>query len=140
MASIYEIEYRYDDEYKADEPTHNAFVCVYETGSAEGDTIQYALDKANEDSDWSGVDKLLGKLFGLKDEDICFYFDANELKQEGVYYSTSRLTRLVPELQKDFDIVIEDIWVERTSNDWDTSEEEAYEQDREWDKLRHGRE
>lgn len=23
--------------------------------------------------------------------------------------------------------------------DWDTSEEEAYEQDREWDKLRHGR-
>lgn len=24
--------------------------------------------------------------------------------------------------------------------DWDTSEEEAYEQDREWDKLRHGRE
>lgn len=24
--------------------------------------------------------------------------------------------------------------------DWDTSEEEAYEQDREWDKMRHGRE
>lgn len=24
--------------------------------------------------------------------------------------------------------------------DWDTDEEEAYEQDREWDKMRHGRE
>lgn len=112
MASIYEIEYRYDDEYKAGEPTHNAFVCVYETGSAEGDTIQYALDKANEDSDWSGVDKLLGKLFGLKDEDICFYFDVSNIRDTG----TSRLTKLVPELQKDFEIVIDDIWVERSSN------------------------
>lgn len=117
MASIYEIEYRYDDEYKANEKTHNCFVCVYETGTAEGDTIQYALDKANEDGDFSGVDDLLGRLFGLKDEDICFYFDINDLKREGVYYSTSRLTRLVPELQKDFGIVIEDIWLEGSCNE-----------------------
>ena len=113
MASIYEIEYRYADEYKADEPTHNCYVCVYETGSAEGDTIQYALDKANEDGDFSGVDDLLGRLFGLKDEDICFYFDISSVRDTG----TSRLTLLVPELQKDFDIVIENIWVERTSNE-----------------------
>lgn len=113
MARIYEIEYRYADEYKANDEIHNAFVCVYETGTAEGDTIQYALDKANEDGDWSGLDKLLGKLFELKDEDICFYYDTNDLKQEGAYYFTSKLTRLVPELQKSFGIVINDIWVER---------------------------
>lgn len=118
MASIYEIEYRYDDEYKADEPTHNAFVCVYDSSKVgAGETIHYALEKANEDGDWTGLDKLLGKLFGLKDEDICFYYDTKWLKQEGAYYSTSRLTRLVPELQKSFDIVIEDIWVEGTSDE-----------------------
>lgn len=113
MASIYEIEYKYADEYIKGEPSHNALVCVYETGSAEGDTIQYALDRANEDDDWSGVDKLMGILFGLKDEDICFYFDVSNILKEGA----SRLTKLVPELQKDFDIVIKDIWVERTSNE-----------------------
>ena len=113
MASIYEIEYKYADEYIKGEPSHNALVCVYETGSVEGDTIQYALDKANEDDDWSGVDKLMGKLFGLKDEDICFYFDISNILDKG----TSRLTKLVPELQKDFGIVIKDIWLERTSNE-----------------------
>ena len=113
MASIYEIEYKYADEYKANEPSHNCYVCVYETGTAEGDTIQYALDKANEEDYWSEVDKLMLRLFGLKDEDICFYFDLANILDEG----TSRMTRLVPELQKDFDIVIKDIWVERTSNE-----------------------
>ena len=114
MASIYEIEYRYADEYKANEPTHNCYVCVYEGDEVgTGETIGYALDKANEDGDWSGLDKLLGKLFGLKDEDICFYFDVSDIVDKG----TSRLTRLVPELQKSFDIVINDIWVERTSNE-----------------------
>ena len=113
MASIYEIEYKYADEYIKGEPSHNALVCVYETGTVEGDTIQYALDKANEDDDWSGVDKLMGALFGLKDEDVCFYFDVSNILKEGA----SRLTKLVPELQKDFDIVIKDIWVERTSSE-----------------------
>lgn len=113
MASIYTIRFNYNDEFCSGDDPHDCFVCVYETGSAEGDTIQYALDKANEDGDFSGVDKLLGKLFGLKDEDICFYFDINDIVDKG----TSRLTRLVPELQKSFDIVIKDIWVERTSNE-----------------------
>ena len=114
MASIYEIEYKYADEYIKGEPSHNALVCVYETGTVEGDTIQYALDKANEDDDWSGVDKLMGALFGLKDEDICFYFDVSNIIDKG----TSRLTKLVPELQKDFGIVVKDIWLERTSNEF----------------------
>jgi len=114
MASIYEIEYRYAGEYRANEPTHNAFVCVYEGDEVgEGETIGYALSRANEDGDFSGVDDLLGRLFGLKDEDICFYFDVSNMKDEG----TSRLTRLVPELQKSFDIVISNIWAERTSNE-----------------------
>lgn len=114
MASIYKIEYRYADEYKADEPTHNALVCVYEGDEVgAGETIGYALDKANEDGDFSGVDKLMDKLFGLKDDDIAFYFDINDIVDKG----TSRLTRLVPELQKSFDIVINNIWVERTSNE-----------------------
>lgn len=113
MASIYEIEYKYADEYSKGEPSHNALVCVYETGTVEGDTIQYALDKANEDDDWSGVDKLMGTLFGLKDEDICFYYDISDI-EDG---ATNRALALVPELQKNFDIVIEDIWVERTSNE-----------------------
>lgn len=114
MASIYEIKYRYADEYKANEPTHNALVCVYEGDEVgAGETIGYALDKANEDDDWSGVDKLMRALFGLKDEDICFYFDVSNIIDKG----TSRLTKLVPELQKDFGIVIKDIWVERTSNE-----------------------
>ena len=114
MASIYEIEYRYDDEYKANEPTHNAFVCVYETGTAEGDTIQQVIEWSDEDGDYDGLDKLLGKLFGLKDEDICFYFDVSTITDTGA----SRLTKLVPKLQKDFDIVIKDIWLERTSNEF----------------------
>lgn len=113
MASIYTIRFNYNDEFCSGDEPHDCFVCVYETGSVEGDTIQYALDKANEDDDWSGVDKLMGALFGLKDEDICFYFDVSNIPKEGA----SRLTKLVPELQKDFDIVIKDIWVERTSNE-----------------------
>ena len=114
MASIYEIEYRYADEYKEDEPTHNCYVCVYEGDEVGvGETIDYALERANEDGDFSGVDNLMSKLFGLKDEDICFYFDISDTIDKG----TSRLTRLVTELQKSFDIVINDIWVERTSNE-----------------------
>ena len=107
MASVYEIEYRYADEYKADEPTHNCNVVVYETGTPSGDSIEHAMECANEDGDFTGVDKLLGTMFGLKDEDICFYFDISDIKDTG----TSRLTRLVPELQKGFGIVIENIWV-----------------------------
>lgn len=113
MASIYEIEFRYDDEYKANKETHNAFVCVYETGTAEGDTIQQAQEWACEDGDYAGLDKLLENLFSLKDDDICFYFDITDIKDTG----TSRLTKLVPELQKSFGIVINDIWLDRVSKE-----------------------
>ena len=113
MSSIYEIEFRYDDEYKANDETHNAFVCVYETGTAEGDTIQQAQEWAVEDGDYAGLDKLLENLFGLKDDDICFYYDVSDINDTG----TSRLTRLVPELQKSFQIVINNIWLDRVSKE-----------------------
>ena len=108
MASIYGIEYRYDDEYKAGEPTHTCMIVVYETGTPSGDNLEHAMECANEDGDFTGVDKLLGTMFGKKDDDICFYFDISDIRDTG----TSRLTRLVPELQKSFDIIINDIWIE----------------------------
>lgn len=114
MASIYEIEYRYDDEYKAGEPTHNALVCVYDSSKVgAGETIHYAMEKAHEDGDWAGLDKLLSRLFGLVDDDICFYYDISDI-EDG---ATNRALALVPELQKSFEIVIEDIWVERGCNE-----------------------
>ena len=109
MSNIYTIRFNYNDEFCNGDEAHDALVCAYDSGEVEGETIQYALDKANEDGDFSGVDKLLGKLFGLKDEDICFYFDLNDINDEG----TARATRLVPALQKEFNIVIQDIWVEK---------------------------
>ena len=122
MASIYEIEYRYDDEYLANVEPHNCYVCVYKTGTASGDTIQHALDRAGDDGDYDGVDELLGRLFGLKDEDICFYFDVATINRKRlengawVGEKTGWEIKLVPELQKFFSIIINDIWVERSSD------------------------
>lgn len=110
MSNIYRISYCTAEEYTKKPTFHSCFVCVYDsTEVGEGETIQYALDKANEDDDWSGVDMLMYSLFKLKDEDICYYFDISDIKDEG----TARMTRLVPELQKNYDIVIDDIWVEQ---------------------------
>ena len=97
MASSYEIEYKFDDELN-ERGWRTSNLCVYETGTVEGDTIQYALDKANEDDDWTGVDKLMGTLFGLKDEDIVFYFDKNGVENDSI----------ISQVERDFDIVIND--------------------------------
>lgn len=105
MASIYEIEYRYYDEFVSNTECHNALVCVYETGTPSGDNLQHALDLANDDGNWSGVDTLLTAMFDLKDDDIVFYYDINDMRES----NTSRLTRLAVELQKNFDIIINDI-------------------------------
>lgn len=104
MASIYEIEYKFDDEWSEDR-WRTGVVCVYETGTPSGDNLQHALDLANEDDDWSGVDKLLTAMFDLKDDDIVFYYDISDMRES----NTSRLTRLAVELQKNFDIIINDI-------------------------------
>lgn len=98
MASIYEIEYKFEDELN-ESGWRNSNLCVYETGTPSGDTIDHALELANEDSDWSGVDNMLGKMFGLRDDDIVFYFDRAGIEDES----------LVLELQHDFDIIINDL-------------------------------
>lgn len=97
MASIYEIEYKFEDELN-ESGWRTSNLCVYETGSVEGDTIQYALDKANEDGDWAGVDRLMGVLFGLKDDDIAFYFDKNRVEDDSI----------ISQVERDFDIIIND--------------------------------
>ena len=104
MASIYEIEYKFEDE-RADDGWRTGLVLVYETGTASGDNIQHALDCANEDDDWSGVDKLLKAMFKLDDDSIVFYYDINDMDER----NTSKLTRLAVELQKNFYIIINDI-------------------------------
>lgn len=104
MAGIYEIEYKFEDEMR-DDGWRTGLVLVYETGTASGDNIQHALDLANEDDDWSGVDKLLKAMFKLEDDSIAFYYDMNDMDER----NTSKLTRLAVELQKNFDIIINDI-------------------------------
>lgn len=104
MASIYEIEYKFEDE-MSDDGWRTGLVLVYETGTASGDNIQHALDCANEDDDWSGVNKLLKTMFKLEDDNVAFYYDVSVMS-EG---NTSKLTRLAVELQKNFDIIINDI-------------------------------
>lgn len=98
MASIYEIEYKFSDELN-ESGWRNSNLCVYETGTPSGDTIAHALELANEDGDFAGVDKLLGKMFGLCDDDIAFYFDRAGIEDES----------LVLELQYSFDIIINDL-------------------------------
>lgn len=104
MASIYEIEYKFDDEWNEDK-WRTGLVCVYETGTPSGDNLEHAFELANEDDDWSGVDTLLTAMFELKDDDIVFYYDISDMRES----NTSRLTRLAVELQKNFDIIINDI-------------------------------
>jgi len=98
MASIYEIEYKFEDELN-ESGWRNSNLCVYEAGTPSGDTIDHALELANEDGDFTGVDNMLGKMFGLRDDDIAFYFDRAGIEDES----------LVLELQRDFDIIINDL-------------------------------
>lgn len=104
MADIYEVEYKYLDELEdKNSRWHEALACIYDsTKVGAGETIQYALDKAREDGDYSGVDKLLTKLYGLTDEDICFYYDVSELDDRGLVF-------VAIGLQRNFDIILNEI-------------------------------
>lgn len=94
-SKVWELEYRYSDE----DEFHNAYIVIYYTGEPLGDTIDHALELANEDDDWSGVDKLLGTVFGISDSDVCFYFEPRGI------------TPIKKDIELDFDIVIKDMWV-----------------------------
>lgn len=60
--------------------------------------VRYANALAKEDDDYTRVDKVLAP-YGVKDENIVFYFDRAGIEDES----------LVLELQRHFDIVINDI-------------------------------
>lgn len=103
---MYEIDYKFYDELQ-DSGSRTGLVIVYETGTPSGDTLQHALDCANEDGDFSGVDKLLLKMFDVRDDDVVFYYDLSDMEDTG----TSRQTKLAVELQNSFDIVVNDIGI-----------------------------
>ena len=94
----YEIEYKYEDELD-EKRWRTSIVVVYDSSNnTEGATFQHALDCANEDGDYSGVNRLLEK-YGTNDDEVAFYFDKAGISDES----------LVLEIQHDFDIVINDI-------------------------------
>lgn len=99
---IYQIKFRYSDE----EDFRDAYVLVYQTGTVLGDTIAHALDEADEDGDYSGLDKLLYDHYGLTDGGICFYYDTDDAIGK---------RKLENSLELAFDIVVRNMWVDRES-------------------------
>lgn len=95
MARIYEIEYKFFNEM---ENKHSKWrrgkLCVLDPSKTSDKLIKESLYKGELER----TDKLLLKDYGLKDGDIAFY-----------HYSTDNLVELVVELQKDFDIIINEI-------------------------------
>jgi len=95
MASIYEIEYKYFDEM---EDKHSKWrhgvVCALDENKISDKLIQEFLDR----EEFEQADKLLTKNYGLKDDDIAFYHVVDK-----------NLVELVVYLQKDFDIIINEI-------------------------------
>lgn len=100
---LYEIKYKFLD--SLNEDWHDALIVVYDSMTILGETFANALDYGESDGEWDGANKLLKKYFDKTDDDICFYFDIADIKENG----TSRWTRLVPEIQYSFDITIKQI-------------------------------
>lgn len=95
MARIYEIEYKFFDEM---DDKHSKWrsgkLCVLDPNKISDKLIKEFLNR----DEFKQADKLLLKNYGLKDDDIAFY-----------HYSTDNLVEMVVELQKDFDIIINEI-------------------------------
>lgn len=95
MARIYDIEYKFFNEM---ENKHSAWrsgkLCVLDPNKVSDKLIKYFLNR----DEFEQADKLLLKNYGLKDDDIAFY-----------HYPTDNLVEMVVELQKDFDIIINEI-------------------------------
>lgn len=103
MEGLYEIEFRYLD--ALNEPWHTANVVIYDSNTAFGANLRHAMDVADEDGDFGGVDKLLLSTFGVKDDDICFYLDLKYVDDSGAGRDTAK----VLELQRGFDILVNNI-------------------------------
>lgn len=95
MNTLYEIEYLFTDELR-EGGWRSSNIIVYDTSTVLGETIQHALDCANEDDDWSGVDNVMTRHFGVKDDEVAFYFDRNGVEDESLWL----------EVQSDHDVVI----------------------------------
>lgn len=95
MARIYEIEYKFFDEL---EDKHSKWrhgvVCALDKNKLSDKLIKEFLDR----EEFEQADKLLTKNYRLKDDDIAFYHVAD-----------NNLVKLVVYLQKDFDIIINEI-------------------------------
>lgn len=71
---LYNLIYRYNDETSEYEEVTSLMV-AYDVTTPAGATLEYALDKASEDGDYSGVDGLLTKAFKVTDDAIMFYYE-----------------------------------------------------------------
>lgn len=98
MNSLYEIEYLYFDELseRRSYGWRTGYIVVYDTTTALGETLQHALNCANEDGDWKQFNELLKKHFGVTDDEVVFYFDRNGIEDESLFL----------EIQADQDMVV----------------------------------
>lgn len=95
MARIYEIEYKFFDELENKYSRwRSGKLCVLDPNKVSDKLIKQFLNR----DEFEQADKLLLKNYGLEDDDIAFY-----------YYYTDNLLEMVVELQKDFDIIINEI-------------------------------
>ena len=92
---LYEIEFRYLD--ALNEPTHTANLVCYDPETEVGEELASAL--GNEEYD--KVDNILNEHFGIKDDDVCFYYDWSNADANGHNAGV-----LVVELQASHDILI----------------------------------
>lgn len=98
---LYEIEYKYLDDLKTE--WHFANVVVYDSFTDEGKDLQAKLDEANEDGNFKILNKVLEPL-DVKDDDVMFYYDINEVADEGAKWTNFPL-----ELQQSMDILIKSV-------------------------------
>lgn len=84
MNTLYEVEYKYFDELK-EKGWRNAYFIVYDTSTTLGETIQHALDCLDEEENTDGLDKVLTKHFGVRDDEVSYYFDRNGVEDESLW-------------------------------------------------------
>ena len=98
--TLYEVEYLFIDEL-GERHTHgwrNAYFVIYDTSTVLGETIRHALDSVGDDGDTGGLDKVLEQHFGVRDNEVAYYFDRNGVEDESLWL----------EVQADQDCVIND--------------------------------
>ena len=95
-----EIEYLFQDELKEKDHRCSNLV-VYDSQDEIGEKLSSALNA----EDFDEVDNILSEHFGIKDDDVAFYQDWNELPPEDGRNAAS----LILELQSGMDILVYDL-------------------------------